>query len=120
MLTRDFRPLEERTRYPLKPLFSHFFLPAPFAIARLDIRLRRAALYPAELRVLTFAYVTDPPDAFNGAWFTSRHPHGMHRFASRSPLVRTLGWRIVLAIFVLSFDFQDQSIVSKDCLLLRA
>ena len=51
MLTRDFRLVEERTRYPLKPLFSHFFLPAPLAIARLDIRLRRAALYPAELRV---------------------------------------------------------------------
>ena len=93
---------------------------APERIRTSGLRLRRAALYPAELRVLTFAYVADPPDAFNGAWFTSRHPYGMHRFASRSPFVRTLGWRIVLAIFVLSFDFQDQSIVSKDCLLLRA
>ena len=52
MLTRDFRPLEERTRYPLKPLISHFLFPAPSNFTRLDIRLRRAALYPAELRVL--------------------------------------------------------------------
>ena len=51
MLTRDFRRPEERTRHPLKPLFSHFFLPTPTTIARLDIRLRRAALYPAELWV---------------------------------------------------------------------
>ena len=49
MLTRDFRPAEERTRHSLKPLFIQFFLPTPRAIARLDIRLRRAALYPAEL-----------------------------------------------------------------------
>ncbi len=53
MLTQDFRLVKERTRYPLKPLFSHFFLPTPFAFARLDIRLRRVALYPAELWVLT-------------------------------------------------------------------
>ena len=51
MLTRDFRRFEERTRYPLKPLFSHLLLPTPSTITRLDIRLRRAALYPAELRV---------------------------------------------------------------------
>ncbi len=52
MLTRDSHRPEERTRHSLKPLFSHFFLPTPTTIARLDIRLRRAALYPAELRVL--------------------------------------------------------------------
>lgn len=51
MLTRDFRRPEERTRHPLKPLFSHFFLPTPATITRLDIRLRRAALYPAELQL---------------------------------------------------------------------
>lgn len=51
MLTRDFRRPKERTRHPLKPLFSHFFLPPPRGFARLDIRLRRATLYPAELRV---------------------------------------------------------------------
>ena len=53
MLTRDLYRSKERTRHPLKPLFSHFFLPTPETIARLDIRLRRAALYPAELWVLT-------------------------------------------------------------------
>jgi len=52
MLTRDLYRSKERTRHPLKPLFSHFFLPTPETIARLDIRLRRAALYPAELWVL--------------------------------------------------------------------
>ena len=51
MLTRDFRLLEERTRHSLKPLFSNFLFPLPSATTRLDIRLRRAALYPAELRV---------------------------------------------------------------------
>ena len=51
MLTRDFRRPKERTRHSLKPLFSHIFLPTPTTTARLDIRLRRAALYPAELRV---------------------------------------------------------------------
>ena len=65
MLTRDFRLLEERTRYPLKPLFSHFFLPAPFAIARLDIRLRRAALYPAELWVREGGFITGLRRRFN-------------------------------------------------------
>lgn len=40
MLTRDFRLLEERTRHSLKPLFSHFFLPAPSITARLDLCLR--------------------------------------------------------------------------------
>ncbi len=54
MLTRDFRRSKERIRNSLKPLFSHFFLPAPSAFAGLDIRLRRAALYPAELRVFDF------------------------------------------------------------------
>ena len=66
MLTRDFRRPEERTRHPLKPLFSHFFLPTPTTIARLDIRLRRAALYPAELRVLRACLQDErniPPDA---------------------------------------------------------
>jgi len=53
MLTRDFRRLEEQTRHSLKPLFSNFFLPRPPSIARLDFCLRRAALYPAELRVQT-------------------------------------------------------------------
>ena len=52
MLTRDFRRPKERTRHSLKPLFSHIFLPTPTTTARLDIRLRRAALYPAELWVL--------------------------------------------------------------------
>ena len=60
MLTRDFRRPKERTRHTLKPLFSHIFLPTPTTTARLDIRLRRATLYPAELRVHTVREVLTP------------------------------------------------------------
>ena len=51
MLTRVFWLLEERTRYSLKPLLNHYLFRAPSTFAGLDYRLRRAALYPAELRV---------------------------------------------------------------------
>ena len=51
MLTRVFWLLEEQTRYSLKPLLNQYLLPTPSAFAGLDYRLRRAALYPAELRV---------------------------------------------------------------------
>ena len=52
MLTRVFWLLEEQTRYSLKPLLNQYLLPTPSAFAGLDYRLRRAALYPTELRVL--------------------------------------------------------------------
>ena len=52
MLTRVFWLLEEQTRYSLKPLLKQYLFQTPTAFAGLDYRLRRAALYPAELRVL--------------------------------------------------------------------
>ncbi|WP_299940979.1 hypothetical protein [uncultured Nitratireductor sp.] len=55
MLTRVFWLLEEQTRYSLKPLLNQYLSPTPSAFAGLDYRLRRAALYPAELRVLAVA-----------------------------------------------------------------
>ena len=51
MLTRVFWLLEERTRHSLKPLLNQFLFPAPSTFIRLDYRLRRATLYPAELWV---------------------------------------------------------------------
>ncbi len=51
MLTRVFWLLEEQTRYSLKPLLNQYLFPTPSTFARLDYRLRRAVLYPAELRV---------------------------------------------------------------------
>ncbi len=53
MLTRDFRRHEERTRHSPKPLLNQFLFPAPFAIARLDISLRRATLYSADPWLVT-------------------------------------------------------------------
>ena len=60
VLTRNIGSFEQRFRHPLKPLVRLLFLPAPFATARLDIRLRRAALYPAELRVHTVREMLTP------------------------------------------------------------
>ena len=51
MLTRVFWLLEEQTRYSLKPLLNQYLSPTPSAFAGLDYRLRRAVLYPAELRM---------------------------------------------------------------------
>ena len=51
MLTRVFWPLEERIRLSLKPLLNQYFFPTITTITGLDYCPRRAALYPAELRV---------------------------------------------------------------------
>ncbi|MCG8444298.1 MAG: hypothetical protein MI753_01095, partial [Hyphomicrobiales bacterium] len=52
VLTRTSGQFEGQFRHQPKPLIQNLFLVAPLTITRLDIRLRRAALYPAELRVL--------------------------------------------------------------------
>ena len=87
MLTRDFRRPEERTRHPLKPLFSHFFLPTPTTIARLDIRLRRAALYPAELQVRLLRDIRGCRKHCNGKMATSGNSLNSQKRPQRIPTV---------------------------------